>query len=108
MHSFFQVTTRRKNRCYFNTNKEGAYIRGAYTRFYFFVYTRTPPPPPPPPLRLVYRDRPITGEAYKNVCVCVCVCWGGGGGGGGLQAQVYGICIETVKHSQFKEQRTET
>ena len=44
------------------------------------------------------------------VCVCVCVCWGGGegGAGGGLQAQVYGICIETVKHSQFKEQRTET
>ena len=58
--------------------------------------------------RLVYRDRPITGETYKNVCVCVCVCWGrGGGGGGGLKAQVYGICIETVKHSQFKEQRTE-
>ena len=80
MHSFFQVTTRRKNRCYFNTNKEGAYIRGAYTRMYLFVYSRTPLPPPP--LRLVYRDRPITGEAYKNVCVCVCVLGGGGGGVG--------------------------
>ena len=81
MYSFFQVTTRRKNRCYFNTNKEGAYIRAAYTRMYLFVYSRTPPGP-----RLVYRDRPITGEAYKNVCVCVCVCvcvLGGGGGGGG-------------------------
>ena len=42
------------------------------------------------------------------MCVYVCVGGGGGGGGGWLQAQVYGICIETVKHSQFKEQRTET
>ena len=30
--------------------------------------------PLPPPSRLVYRDGPITGEAYKSVCVCVCVC----------------------------------
>ena len=44
-------------------------------------------PPPPPALRLVYRDRPMTGETYKNESVCV----GGGGGGGGLQAEVYGI-----------------
>ena len=37
--------------------------------------------PFPPYLRLVFRDRPITGEAYKNVSVCVCL---GGGGVGGL------------------------
>ena len=43
------------------------------------LYTAGPLSPP----RLVYRDRPITGEAYKNVCVCVCVGVGGGGGGGG-------------------------
>ena len=42
-----------------------------------FVCLQQDPSPPPPP-RLVYRDRPITGEAYKNVSVCVC--WGGGGG----------------------------
>ena len=44
------------------------------------LYTAGPLSPPPP--RLVYRDRPITGEArgeaYKNVCVCVC--WGRGAG----------------------------
>ena len=35
---------------------------------------------PPPNPRLVYRDRPITEEAYKNVSECVCVLGGGGGG----------------------------
>ena len=39
------------------------------------LFTAGPLSPPP---RLVYRDRPITGEAYKNVCVCVCVCVGAG------------------------------
>ena len=60
--------------------------------------------PFPPYLRLVFRDRPITGEAYKNVSVCVCL----RGGGGGRAYKRKFMVFETVKHSQFKEQRTET
>ena len=65
---------------------------------------------PPPNPRLVYRDRPITEEAYKNVSECVCVLGGGGGGGGGAVGAYKRkfMVFETVKHSQFKEQRTET
>lgn len=59
---------------------------------------------PPPNPRLVYRDRPITEEAYKNVSECVCVLGGGGWGAYKRKFMVFG----TVKHSQFKEQRTET
>ena len=70
---------------------------------YLFVYSRTPLYPPPNP-RLVYRDRPITEEAYKNVSECVCVLGGGGWGAYKRKFMVFG----TVKHSQFKEQRTET
>ena len=51
---------------------------------------------------LVYRDRPITGEAYKNVSVCVL-----GVRGLGAYKRKF-MVFETVKHSQFKEQRTET
>ena len=60
----------------------GAYIRGDLYPDVFVCLQQDPSPP----LRLVYRDRPITGEAYKNVSVCVCV-----GGGEGLQAEVYVI-----------------
>ena len=68
-----------------------------------FVCLQQDPWPPLPPPRLVYRDRPITGEAYKNVSVCVL----GVGGGGGAYKRKF-MVFETVKHSQFKEQRTET
>ena len=50
-----------------------------------FVCLQQDPSPPHPPPRLVYRDRPITGEACNSVCVL------GGVGGRGLQAEVYGI-----------------
>ena len=65
-----------------------------------FVCLQQDPWPPLPPPRLVYRDRPITGEAYKNVSVCVL-------GVRGAYKRKF-MVFETVKHSQFKEQRTET
>ena len=61
-------------------------------------------PPHPPPIRVVYRDRPITGEVDKSVSVCVL---SRGGGGGGAYKRKF-MVFETVKHSQFKDQRTET
>ena len=75
---------------------------GLYPDVFVCLQQDPSPPPPPPPPRLVYRDRPITGEAYKNVSVCVC--WGGGGRAYKRKFMVF----ETVEHSQFKEQRTQT
>ena len=36
------------------------------------------------------------------------MCWGGGGAGGGVAYKRKFMVFETVNHSQFKEQRTET
>ena len=69
----------------------GLYPGGLYTDV--FVCLQKDPSSPPP-------------QAYKNASVCVCV-WGGGGGGGGAYKRKF-MVFETVKHCQFKEQRTDT
>ena len=75
----------------------GLYPGGLHPDVFVCLQQDPSPPPPPPPL-LVYRDRPITGEAYNSVCVC----WGGGGGGGGGAYKRRFMVFETVKHSQLK------
>ena len=65
-----------------------------------FVCLQQDPWPPLPPLRLVYRDRPITGEADKNVSVCVL-------GVGGLTSESLWY-LKRLSTVEFKEQRTET
>ena len=63
------------------------------------LFTANPWPPLPPP-RLVYRDRPITGEADKNVSVCVL-------GVGALTSESLWY-LKRLSTVEFKEQRTET
>ena len=69
-----------------------------------FVCLQQDPWPPLPPPRLVYRDRPITGEAYKNVSVCVLGVGGGGGGGLTSESLWYLKRLSTVS-SKNKERK---